>query len=327
MNPVLYLKTLVSTLFALFLAFFKPSRHATPDIDTGQGPILPVSIVEPLPIPTTPSVEASVPKTSPAPPRTPPRRAKPTEDKENAAAPPMVPSESAFSLTYTKPRPAPRPPLKSPGRARQRQHWGRPVIVHTVHPRSLMPTPLNTVTNVPGFMVHKALKEVETIREKIEYEKKQKARRPKKVTVQEQEQPVPSRVFKPAVNVPSRRHSFNETRVQLPTLSTSTSAPDVLGKLSCVVKQDSDQLWTALMREAESTACAIDAEREEHNSLSLISCISASRSMSALAGASSRSISDLLNAFDAVMASPSWQQVLVRSQDISTRRRAVEALV
>ncbi|KAJ7030589.1 hypothetical protein C8F04DRAFT_1397726 [Mycena alexandri] len=52
----------------------------------------------------------------------------------------------------------------------------------------------------------------------------------------------------------------------------------------------------------------------------LISSISASRSMAALAHASSRSLSDLLDTFDEAMASPRWRRLLSRSDDIAQRR-------
>jgi hypothetical protein len=55
----------------------------------------------------------------------------------------------------------------------------------------------------------------------------------------------------------------------------------------------------------------------------MIASISASRSMTALASASSRSISDLLNAFDDAMASPRWRRLLSRSDDIARRNDSI----
>ncbi|KAJ7138194.1 hypothetical protein C8R44DRAFT_868515 [Mycena epipterygia] len=55
----------------------------------------------------------------------------------------------------------------------------------------------------------------------------------------------------------------------------------------------------------------------------LISSISASRSMAALANAGSRSISDLLASFDEVLASPRWRRLLSRSHDIARRNDSV----
>ncbi|KAJ7473751.1 hypothetical protein B0H11DRAFT_2035874 [Mycena galericulata] len=55
----------------------------------------------------------------------------------------------------------------------------------------------------------------------------------------------------------------------------------------------------------------------------LISSISASISMAALANASSRSISDLLNAFDEVIAGQRWRRLLSRSDGISRRNDSV----
>ncbi|KAF7330824.1 F-box domain-containing protein [Mycena venus] len=55
----------------------------------------------------------------------------------------------------------------------------------------------------------------------------------------------------------------------------------------------------------------------------LISSISASQSMVALASASSRSLSDLLDSFDAVMAGPTWRRILSRSDDISRRNDSI----
>ncbi|KAF7319360.1 F-box domain-containing protein [Mycena chlorophos] len=96
----------------------------------------------------------------------------------------------------------------------------------------------------------------------------------------------------------------------------SPSAPSLLGtrntepQLVHCDNPDAEQLLTALMQEAQNTSSAIAAEQEDDfgsgGSGSLIASISASRSMAALANASSRSISELLNTFDKVMASPSW---------------------
>jgi hypothetical protein len=55
----------------------------------------------------------------------------------------------------------------------------------------------------------------------------------------------------------------------------------------------------------------------------MIASVSASRSMTALANASSRSISDLLNAFDDAMASPRWRRLLTRSDDIARRNDSI----
>ncbi|KAJ7649160.1 hypothetical protein B0H17DRAFT_1102696, partial [Mycena rosella] len=61
-----------------------------------------------------------------------------------------------------------------------------------------------------------------------------------------------------------------------------------------------------------SQACAaITSKSGIHTGL--ISSISASRSMAALSSASSRSLSDLLAAFDEVLAGPSWRRLLSRS--------------
>jgi hypothetical protein len=54
-------------------------------------------------------------------------------------------------------------------------------------------------------------------------------------------------------------------------------------------------------------------------SSNLVSSISASASMKALASISTRSISDLFNTLDAVMTGPTWLRVLSRSDDITRR--------
>ncbi|KAJ6563558.1 hypothetical protein DFH09DRAFT_1476136 [Mycena vulgaris] len=88
------------------------------------------------------------------------------------------------------------------------------------------------------------------------------------------------------------------------------------------------------------TALVIDAcddHGKEHNPLGslptenpgwdsasgLISSISASRSMAALANASSRSLSDLLAAFDDVLAGPHWRRILSRADGIARRNDSV----
>ncbi|KAF7330834.1 hypothetical protein MVEN_02422600 [Mycena venus] len=55
----------------------------------------------------------------------------------------------------------------------------------------------------------------------------------------------------------------------------------------------------------------------------LISSISASQSMVALASTSSRSLTDLLDSFDAVIASSTWRRILSRSDDISRRNDSI----
>ncbi|KAJ7508256.1 hypothetical protein B0H11DRAFT_2217561 [Mycena galericulata] len=58
-------------------------------------------------------------------------------------------------------------------------------------------------------------------------------------------------------------------------------------------------------------------------SSALIASISASRSMAALASACSRSLDDILNAFDGVLAAPSWRRLLSRSDGITRRNDSV----
>ncbi|KAJ6507119.1 hypothetical protein C8R47DRAFT_1238781 [Mycena vitilis] len=53
----------------------------------------------------------------------------------------------------------------------------------------------------------------------------------------------------------------------------------------------------------------------------LISSISASRSMAGLANASSRSLDELLDGYDAAMNGMGWRRLLARSDDINRRRR------
>jgi hypothetical protein len=81
--------------------------------------------------------------------------------------------------------------------------------------------------------------------------------------------------------------------------------------------------------EEEAITTAPRLLRQEHTtdilptvnseSSSLVSSISASASMEALASISTRSITDLLNTLDAVMTGPTWLRVLSRSDDITRR--------
>ncbi|KAJ6539881.1 hypothetical protein DFH09DRAFT_1397075 [Mycena vulgaris] len=73
---------------------------------------------------------------------------------------------------------------------------------------------------------------------------------------------------------------------------------------------------------------ACDDHGKEHNpgwdsASGLISSISASRSMAALTNASSRSLSDLLAAFDDVLAGPHWRRILSRADGIARRNDSV----
>ncbi|KAF7370744.1 F-box domain-containing protein [Mycena sanguinolenta] len=55
----------------------------------------------------------------------------------------------------------------------------------------------------------------------------------------------------------------------------------------------------------------------------LVSSISASQSMAALASASTRSLTDLLESYDAVMTGPTWRRILARSDNISRRNDSI----
>ncbi|KAJ7363946.1 hypothetical protein DFH08DRAFT_261411 [Mycena albidolilacea] len=81
--------------------------------------------------------------------------------------------------------------------------------------------------------------------------------------------------------------------------------------------------------EEEVVTTAPRTSRQEHTtdvlpianpeSSNLVSSISASASMEALASISTRSITDLFNTLDAVMTGPTWLRVLSRSDDITRR--------
>ncbi|KAJ7016720.1 hypothetical protein C8F04DRAFT_1365758 [Mycena alexandri] len=135
--------------------------------------------------------------------------------------------------------------------------------------------------------------------------------------------------------------------------SKRNSAPAVLVASTKAPRLDLQDLLSALVQDATDTIAALDdkeqvkvstcskgkqggfyfssedmpafsavALEEGHTgpALRLISSISASRSMAALAHASSRSLSDLLDTFDEAMASPRWRRLLSRSDDIARRR-------
>ncbi|KAJ7057147.1 hypothetical protein C8F01DRAFT_344584 [Mycena amicta] len=316
MPSILYLKTLLSAylskLFEFFLSLLKPSGGMG-KVDTGQEP-------ESFPRP-------------------------PSNRVENEKQPPIP---SPQSLTFISPRSAPRVPHKSPTRSRQRQHFGPPVFEHVVHPRSLMP--LEPVINLPDFMLHKVLREVVLNREKIHGAKKQRK------VFAPSPQVAASNVENSICPIQTRSHSFSNTRkvekrhsfsslsdARLPAIPSTHSSPTLLEThrkapvlkhdregSSPVLKHDRAGFSPALMQEAENTT-AINAEQIQVPAMEdpgLLSSISTSCSMAALANASSRSISDLLNAFDKVMTSRSWYQLLERSEDISNRRRMeVDALV
>jgi hypothetical protein len=89
-----------------------------------------------------------------------------------------------------------------------------------------------------------------------------------------------------------------------------------------VIGEDSDQ--------EEVVTTAPRTSRQEHTSdtlptINLVSSISASASMEALASISTRSITDLFNTLDAVMTGPTWLRVLSRSDDIT--RRTIDSIV
>nr|GAT43295.1 predicted protein [Mycena chlorophos] len=162
MHPALStLKTLVTIyihkIFEFVMALFSLSEHL---MDADQ--LLPIAVVSHSPVRSLAAATRAPPHTKQQQPF--PRRPEPE---------PSICIPPAPSLTFTAPRRAPRPPHRSPTRAKQRQHFGSPVFQHTVHPRSLM-LPLTAVANVPASMVHKLLREIELSREKIWYAKKQR---------------------------------------------------------------------------------------------------------------------------------------------------------
>ncbi|KAF7292816.1 F-box domain-containing protein [Mycena indigotica] len=257
----------------------------------------------------------------------------PVDERESQSTMPSTPS-----LTFTKPRNAPRPPHKSPARARQRQHFGNPVIEHVVHPRSLMP--LEPIINLPAVMVHKLLQEIELSRERLHDSKKHfvvDRQLPSTHAPKNEKLSCALAAFSFSKRKVNKRHSLSCSRdTFFAIIPASHSSPALLRpcNVGSRIRNDAEGLLTAVMQEAENTATAIDAEAAEAEdypssrlTITLVSSISASRSMAELSSASSRSISDLLNAFDQVMVSPSWCRIMVRSEDIKRRRMDVEALV
>ncbi|KAJ7154066.1 hypothetical protein C8R46DRAFT_1227680 [Mycena filopes] len=142
------------------------------------------------------------------------------------------------------------------------------------------------------------------------------------------------------VNV-SQRHSLPPPPSSLPVASSSSpnrnSAPPVLAASSKSehLQLDSQHLdlqdlLATLVQDATDTIAVLDEDQVKPQYTAgesgtkgtraepkLISSISASRSMAALASASSRSLADLLDSFDDLMACPRWRRVLSRSDGIA----------
>ncbi|KAJ7178290.1 hypothetical protein C8R46DRAFT_1188302 [Mycena filopes] len=143
------------------------------------------------------------------------------------------------------------------------------------------------------------------------------------------------------VNV-SQRHSLPPLPSPVSVAASSSpnrnSAPPVLAALSKsehlhldTQRFDLQDLLATLVQDATDTIAVLDddqvkplyAESESESGKgartepNLISSISASRSMAALASASSRSLADLLDSFDDLMACPRWRRVLSRSDGIA----------
>ncbi|KAJ7718667.1 hypothetical protein B0H16DRAFT_1739975 [Mycena metata] len=124
----------------------------------------------------------------------------------------------------------------------------------------------------------------------------------------------------------------------------STIAEDATHGEPVPIHNDLQDLLSTLVRDATDTLAGLDGDEVNESrkdtseqgaplsgdkqvprprSPSLISSISASRSMAALASASSRSLGDLLDSFDDLMTSPRWRRVLSRSDVIARRNDSV----